>query len=70
MENRYNDYVGLAVLHGKHDVYTYTTFLQGLKLTQYVSAEQAQNVLAGLRATTWKETHMSRGNKEIWKFVP
>lgn len=67
---KYNDEVAVTVMHGKHEVWAYVTFLQGLKLTQFLDADKAQVVLTGLRATSWKETHLKGGNKEIWKFQP
>ena len=70
MEYKYNDFVGVAVMHGKKDIWSYVTFLDGVKLHQFLTAEKAANVLAGLRATTWTEKYMAKENKEIWRFTP
>ena len=67
---KYNDEVALTVKHGKRDVWSYVTFLQGLKMTQFLNSEQVEPVLAGLRATGWQETHLQKGDIEIWKFKP
>jgi hypothetical protein len=64
----YKDYAAVTVQHGKRDVWGYVTCFNGCKLHQYLTPEKAENVLVGLRATTWKETHIARDNKEIWKF--
>lgn len=65
-----NDWVAVSVMHGKKDTWSYVTFLDGLKLHQFLTAEKAVNVLTGLRATNWKETCFKDGNKEMWKFRP
>lgn len=70
MEYKYQDYVAVTVMHSKKDIWGYDTFLNGIKLHQFINAEKAANVLAGLRATDWQETHMAKENKEIWRFNP
>lgn len=67
---RYNDYVAVTVVRGKKDVWSYVSFLQGLKLNQFLTADGAANTLAGLRATNWTETHKTFGNREVWEFRP
>ena len=66
----YNDWCAVTVLHGKRDVWSYVTFLGGLKLHQFLTPDKAADVLKGLRATTWKEKYIKIDNKEIWKFSP
>ena len=70
MEYKYQDYVAVSVMHGKKDVWGYVSFINGIKLHQFLNAEKAANTLAGLRATNWKETHMAKENNEIWRFNP
>jgi len=67
---KYNDWVAVTVLHGVKDTWSYVTFLGGLKLHQFLTADKVENVLTGLRATDWKESYFKAGNKEVWKFAP
>lgn len=64
------DYCMVGVLYGRIDTWSYVTCIGGNKMHQFINDKQAENVLAGLRATGWKEDHKRVGNKEIWKFEP
>ena len=66
----YTDWVAMTVVHGRRDVWSYVTFLAGLKMTQLLTAEKAATVLEGLRLTDWAETHKEFGNREVWEFRP
>jgi hypothetical protein len=65
-----NDWAAVSVMHSKKDIWTYTTFSNGLKLQQTMTAEKAAAVLAGLRSTPWKEKYLVKDNWESWKFSP
>ena len=68
---KYNDWTAVTVKRGeKRDVWSYTTFTQGLKLHQFLTAEKAAAVLAGLRSTPWHEKHTEGDDWEAWKFTP
>lgn len=67
---KYNDWAAVSVKHGKRDLWTYTTFTNGLKLQQLLTAEKAAAVLKGLRSTPWKERYINYDECEIWKFTP
>lgn len=68
---KYNDVITITRNHtiGK-EIWNYVSFIGGLKLQQFLTAEKAANALAGLRATVWKETYRRHGNTEMWTFRP
>ena len=67
---KYNDWAAVSVVRGKKEIWSYVSFMGGLKLQQALTAEKAVAVLKGLRSTPWKENHVAMGNKEVWKFQP
>ena len=64
----YNNWVAISVLHGKKDIWTYTSFLDGIKTQLLMTAEKAETALSGLHSIEWNETYTKMGNKELWKF--
>lgn len=65
---KYNNWTAISVMHGKKDLWVYTSFLDGMKTQLVMTAEKAATALEGLRSINWNETYTKVGNKELWKF--